>query len=40
LAIIASSVALALSRERRLGVTSGHDEVVGMVESFFRKVED
>ncbi len=40
LAIIASSVALALSRERQLGVTSGHDAVMGMVESFFLKVED
>lgn len=39
LAILASSVALALSRERQLGVTSGHQEVLSMVENFFLKVE-
>lgn len=40
LAIIASSVALALTRERQLGVSSGHEEVLDMVERFFCKVED
>lgn len=40
LAIIASSVALALSRERQLGVSAGHEEVLSMVERFFLKAED
>lgn len=40
LAIIASSVALTLTRERQLGVSSGHEEVMTMVEQFFLTVED
>lgn len=40
LAIIASSVALALTRERQLGISSGHDEVIAMVERFFSTLEN
>lgn len=40
LAIIASSVALALSRERQLGVTSGHDAVLALVDAFLTPPEN
>jgi AcrR family transcriptional regulator len=40
LAIIASSVALALTREKQLGISSGHDEVIAMVERFFSTLEN
>jgi len=39
LAIIASSVALSLSRERQLGVTSGHDAVLALVDAFLTDVD-
>lgn len=38
-AIIASSVALALSRERQLGVTAGHDAVLAVVDAFLGTLE-
>ncbi|HUD29989.1 MAG TPA: TetR/AcrR family transcriptional regulator [Novosphingobium sp.] len=40
LAIIASSVALALSRERQLGVSSGHEAVLEVVNGFLQTLED
>jgi hypothetical protein len=40
LAIIASSVALSLSRERQLGVSSGHDVVLALIDAFLKQVDD
>lgn len=40
LAIIASSVALSLSRERQLGVSSGHDVVLALIDAFLNQVDD
>ncbi len=40
IAIIASSVALALSRERQLGVAAGHDAVLAVVGEFLSALED
>ena len=39
LAIMASSVALSLSRERQLGTTSGHAQIEAMIGSFLATVE-
>jgi AcrR family transcriptional regulator len=39
LAILATSVALALSREEELGIALGHPEIVAAVEAFFVQVE-
>jgi len=39
LAILASSVALALSREEQLGVTSGHAEITAVINDFLLSVE-
>jgi AcrR family transcriptional regulator len=39
LAIIATSVALALTREARLGISSGHTDVMAVIEHFLADVE-
>ena len=39
LAIIASSVALSLTRERQLGTTAGHAQIEAMIASFLESVE-
>lgn len=39
LAIIATSVALALTREARLGIASGHADVMAVIEHFLADVE-
>lgn len=39
LAIIATSVALALTREARLGISSGHTDVMAVIEHFLAEVE-
>ncbi|WP_229736514.1 TetR/AcrR family transcriptional regulator [Novosphingobium endophyticum] len=40
LAILASSVALSLSRERQLGVSSGHEVVLALIDAFLDEVDD
>lgn len=39
LALIATSVALSLSREEQLGVTSGHKEIMAVIEAFLNNLE-
>ena len=39
IAIIASSVALALSRERQLGVSLGHAQIVEVIEAFLSELD-
>lgn len=38
-ALLASGVALAMTRESGLGVTMGHEAVIGMIEAFLDRVE-
>lgn len=40
LAIIASSIALSISRERQLGISSGHEAILDVVDGFLGAVED
>jgi hypothetical protein len=40
LAIIASSVGLSLSRERQLGVSSGHDAMLALVDVVLKELDE
>lgn len=39
LAIVATSVALTLTREQKIGVDSGHDDVMALIEAFLARAE-
>jgi AcrR family transcriptional regulator len=39
LAILATSVALSLTREEQLGIRSAHEEIVGVIEEFLSSIE-